>query len=344
MLDNIARVPMLTEEEFRARHLSRAEPVVFTEIFRDQPLRDLSSESTMRRAIGKSPIDVVFNYAEAELLAFHGKKPPEPPLRNPTIDDYLTYVEREPNTRFMSIEMPIPPALRAQFTVPSLCMQPGGDDLVCFFFLGNQGNYASMHFDADQRHVLLYQVYGRKRVILARPSASRKVAPVAHFATQRISSFSEDDKTAFATYLGAYDFMLNPGEAVYIPPLFWHYLDYVDNAMSFNLRFGRNRYNRALSGDLLHPNWRLQRIASEFFDADRVETNPTLKAAFQAIASEAAKAHPTPAARHEALERLFVRIHAELFPDEVAPHCIDGLDEIRRSAGVGFYASRPPSS
>ena len=47
--------------------------------------------------------------------------------------------------------------------MPSLCTQPGADDLVCFFFLGNQGNYASMHFEGSP-----YSSNNRSNVISAK--------------------------------------------------------------------------------------------------------------------------------------------------------------------------------
>ena len=327
-------------EEFRDRHLLRSQPVIFSDLFRGQPLATLRTEADVRRALGDAPIELKFNYAEAELLAMTGKKAPPLTLRQPTVSSYLDFVQREPNTFYMSIEMQPPAALRALFNVPKYCIPgAGADETISLFFLGNQGNYASPHFDSDQRHVLLYQVFGRKRVILAPPAASRKLAPIAHFATQRISNFQEADKSAFASYLGGYEFMLNPGEAVYIPPLFWHYLEYTDTAMSFNIRFGRNRYNRALSGDFVHPNWRLQRLASEFIDTARVEREPTLGRIFATLQEELAKRHASPSARHEAIDLLCQRFHAELFPDEAVAHSLDGLDEIRLQAGRGFYAS-----
>ena len=54
---------------------------------------------------------------------------------------------------------------------------------------------------------------------------------------------------------------MDAGETVYIPPLVWHYLEYLDDTMSLNLRFGRSSHHRWI-GDHLLSNFHLQNIAA----------------------------------------------------------------------------------
>jgi lysine-specific demethylase 8 len=66
--------------------------------------------------------------------------------------------------------------------------------------------------------------------------------------------------------------MICPGEAIYMPMLIWHYLEYVDDAMSFNLRFGRNRCGRFLCIDNFHRDYYVQNFASHLADPALCET------------------------------------------------------------------------
>lgn len=75
---------------------------------------------------------------------------------------------------------------------------------------------------------------------------------------------SDRERVAFLKFVGAYDVILYPGETIYIPPLWWHFLQYMDNAMSVSLRFGRSRIGRILY-ERFHPNMHLQNIAWKGF-------------------------------------------------------------------------------
>jgi len=48
----------------------------------------------------------------------------------------------------------------------------------------------------------------------------------------------------------------------------WHHIEYVDDAMSFNLRFGRTRYGRFLSLDQLHRDPFIQNVGATLRGTD----------------------------------------------------------------------------
>ena len=47
-------------------------------------------------------------------------------------------------------------------------------------FIAGRGNKAHIHYDGDQRQVLLYQVFGRKEVILLPPASGAPFKPLDH--------------------------------------------------------------------------------------------------------------------------------------------------------------------
>ncbi len=74
-------------------------------------------------------------------------------------------------------------------------------------------------------------------------SQSKKVCPVLNQSWVNIENFSESEKRNFIEYADGYDLILNPGEALLVPMMMWHYVEYIGISMSINFRFGRSFYN-----------------------------------------------------------------------------------------------------
>jgi hypothetical protein len=91
-----------------------------------------------------------------------------------TFDEYIDLVKRDPNTKYLCPENKIQDELRSLFTVPTALLwtsegdyETDEDRVPMFQFVGNAGNVSSMHFDGDISCLLHYQVFGRKRHIIA---------------------------------------------------------------------------------------------------------------------------------------------------------------------------------
>ncbi|MCY7330278.1 MAG: cupin-like domain-containing protein, partial [Saprospiraceae bacterium] len=89
----------------------------------------------------------------------------------------------------------------------------------------------------DMSHVFLNQIYGRKRVILFAPDQSRLLYrhpfTVASYVDVNRPDFGRYPALAFAK---GYEVTLEPGETVYIPSGYWHYIEYTDGGYSISLR------------------------------------------------------------------------------------------------------------
>jgi lysine-specific demethylase 8 len=143
-------------------------------------------------------------------------------------------------------------------------------------FVANQGNVGHLHFDGDQRQVFLHQVYGRKRVVLFQPASAVHLKTLdGPFTRPSLSglyleNMSLDEKLALVDRADGYHTVLAPGETIYIPMLMWHHLEYVDDAMSFSVRFGRTRFGRFLSLDHFHRDPFIQNVAARMVGPDHV--------------------------------------------------------------------------
>ncbi|RME16265.1 MAG: transcriptional regulator [Bacteroidetes bacterium] len=110
-------------------------------------------------------------------------------------------------------------------------------------FIGGKGSVTHMHFDIDFSTVLHVQLYGRKRFLLLpfnqQYNIYRKPFEVLSWVdfsnyTDRLEKIeSEFPKVKDAI---AYSFTLNPGDALIMPPGYWHHIEYLDNSIAISMR------------------------------------------------------------------------------------------------------------
>lgn len=187
------------------------------------------------------------------------------------------------------------------------------DDFWSFIFIAAAGNVAHLHYDGDLNHALLYQVFGVKRVILFPVQAARKLAPLLNYASVMLEHFTEEDKAAFIRYAGGYDCLLYPGETLYLPATMWHYMEYTDLCMSFNLRWGRNPYTRFLSQHL-ETDLYLQGIAAKMIDPAVVKQR--YQPEFRRLQKAYAHPYPTVTDKYWRLQRIVREIYERFWPEE----------------------------
>ena len=304
----IPRIAMLPQTDFLAEYAYRREPVVITDLFEGQQISEITTVEDAVSAWGDVKLLVQEEYTSAEGNA----SPPEPTVM--LLREYVDFSRSNPSTRLCCTEYDTPARVLTSFELPDICRVNGageeilglprkyGDfDLVTAIFLANEGNVGHLHFDGDQRDVLLYQVYGRKRVVLFPPAAAIHLRTLdgpysrPSLAGIYLEDMSLEEKLDWVERAGGYQTVLEPGETIYIPMLMWHHLEYMDNAMSFNYRFGRTRYGRFLSVDNFHRDPYIQNVAAKMVGPEDVLTT------FEPVVEEIAEAYvgPSTDVRHK---------------------------------------------
>ena len=322
----IPRTRMPPQADFLAEYVYRREPVVITDLFEGQEVSEIKTVEDAVRAWGDVELVVQEEYTSAEGKA----APPEP--RVMSLRDYVDFSRSNPSTRLCCTEYDTPARVLASFELPGICRvtHPGeeilglpkkyGDyDLVTAIFLANAGNVGHLHFDGDQRDVILHQVYGRKRVVLFPPASAKHLRTLdgpysrPSLAGVYLEDMSLEEKLDWVERAGGYHTVLEPGETVYIPMLMWHHLEYMDDAMSFNYRFGRTRYGRFLSVDNFHRDPYIQNVAAKMVGPEDVLRD------FESVVDEIADAYVRPANDiHEKVREvraLFRRLCADISPE-----------------------------
>jgi len=242
------------------RYVLTRTPVVIRGLLADRPLAAASTMESAVELLGHLPVVIQEEYSRSA----GGQRVPAAP-EVASLADYVARFGDIPDSGRVVTELDVPPAMLELFDVPDFC-QPVAPthDLFLHTFLAGRGNYAHLHFDQDQRHVLLIQVFGRKRVVLFPPSASRWLHPFGNLGSIRLQAMDDRTRDAFVECAGGMQTILEPTDAVFMPVLVWHYTDYLDTGMSFNIRFRRNEYNQFLSVDNFVGDRYVQAVAAPF--------------------------------------------------------------------------------
>jgi ribosomal protein L16 Arg81 hydroxylase len=311
-LDNIKRIEHASRADLE-RFIFEQRPVIITGLFTDQPIREIASADDAVARLGGMPMAIRPEYSFNDFEAYRAG--PRARQTEMTLAEYMEFKRLHADTPLLCLEEATPDAVLSLFALGEYGeINAGqGDRIVSRLFVGNTGNRSNLHYDCDYHAALLYQVFGRKRVILIPPRESQKLRPVMNFSEYLLYNFSPEDKDAFIRYTNAYDAVLHPGEALLIPTAFWHHVEYVDDSMSFDVKLRRNRYLRLLGGGLFHSNYIVQGLATKFIDgaaadAEHVDTFDRILTIYTDRALD-------PFAKFEALDELFRELYRTVCPD-----------------------------
>jgi hypothetical protein len=269
----IARISKPDPERFVRDYLLTRTPVIITDLFAGQPIDQIRTLEDASEAFGNVPLHVQTEYAVA------ASSPESVVETTISFDEYWAHVRANPNTALLCTEYEIPAEIMKLFRLPELCLandqgEPeilsmprkyGDHDLCSNIFVANRGNRAHLHFDGDHRQVLLHQLFGRKLVLLFQPEACVRLRTMSGSPWSSgvyLEQMSQQEQLDFVAEVGGYYAVLEPGETIYMPMLIWHYLGYIDDAMSFNLRFKRNKFGRFLCVDNFHRDSYIQNLGS----------------------------------------------------------------------------------
>jgi len=127
------------------------------------------------------------------------------------------------------------PGLRKDFPCPSL--SKGLLNKIGFMFFGGKGTTVRMHQDMDMSNVLLTQFVGRKRVVLFDPVYSPLLYRIP-FNTFSIVNMEDPDYEKYPglNYVKGYDITMEPGDSLFMPSGYWHYITYLEGGFAVSYR------------------------------------------------------------------------------------------------------------
>jgi hypothetical protein len=218
----------LTTEFFLELALQQR-PMIIDGLFDGQPIRKIKTIADLPLAWANTQIRP---RVQPERIQYPAKL-----LAPTTILKFLT--DQAPGFVFDKILIP---SFNPPFVLPESALK-GGDPTTQFhYYMGNPGAFTHLHFDSNCRHNLHYQLIGKKRFLFFPEHRSKYLAPQQQSSRIFLERLTNEERISFTDYAGGYDCTLEPGDGLYMPPLIWHFIEYVEPGMSLSFRFGKSQH------------------------------------------------------------------------------------------------------
>lgn len=230
----------LTRATFAEQHLNPMLPVVFTDFTQNWAGRQKWTIEFFKKQYGHLSVPVASpNYSKPGKNYMY-------PDTTMSFGEYLTLLDRGPMEYriFLWNLFKYAPELIKDFDYPNI--MDGFIQDFPFMFFGGQGSVTAMHYDIDMSHVFLSQLHGRKRVVLFAHDQS----PYLYHLPYSVASYVDINKPDYARFPAlakakGWETMLYPGETIFIPSGYWHYIEYTDGGYSIALRSNPSLITRA---------------------------------------------------------------------------------------------------
>jgi len=126
-------------------------------------------------------------------------------------------------------------SLKKDFPCPKIFK--GLLDNIGHMFFGGKGTTVRIHYDIDMSNVLHTHFGGKKRVVLIAPEYSSLL----YCLPLNTYSLIDPDKPDYKKYpalkfVKGYDFILEPGDSLFMPSGYWHYMTYLESSFSVSYR------------------------------------------------------------------------------------------------------------
>ncbi len=220
----------LTREEFIENYLKPKRPVVFTDLVKDWPAVQKWTFDWLRENHG---------HIEVPLFDKHIHDPDKyfQPARIMSFGEYLSLIEEGPvDLRMFLFDIfKKVPELADDIRFPTI--MNGFLKGYKYVFFGGEGSITGLHYDMDCSNVFLTQFQTRKEVILYAPEEAPRLYQLPFTVMSKVDPMNPDyEKFPAMRGLQGHHTILNHGETIFIPSLWWHYIRYIDGGFSLALR------------------------------------------------------------------------------------------------------------
>ena len=232
-------------KDFVNDYLNKGQPVVIQDfISPDSPCWTKWSYDYFKEIAGNEQIDV---YGREEESQNHAASPP---VGRMSFGQYLDKISSEPTELrlFLFNLMKIRPELKKDVIYNDVT---GGKVLqfLPYMFFGGEGSATRNHFDIDMSHVFISQFQGKKRIWVFPNEQSDLMykLPYNFHSIANLKTSSLEEYPALK-YLDGYEAVIGPGETLYMPAGWWHYIQYETEGYSISVRALANSLGEKIKG------------------------------------------------------------------------------------------------
>lgn len=233
----------LNRESFRKEYLTPKKPVIMTDFMDSWPAKNKWTIEYFKEKHGDVVVPV---YSADYSNAGKGYMTADQQMK---FGDYLEILETGPTDlrMFLFNIFKHAPSLCEDFSTPTI--MDGWIKSYPFMFFGGEGSFVNMHYDIDMSHVFLNQFHGRKKVMLFPPEQSANIYHQPFTVASTVKDFTNPDLEKFPALKKAKGFecIVEPGETLFMPSGYWHFITYLDGGYSMSLR-SNDSYLRRVKG------------------------------------------------------------------------------------------------
>ncbi|WDF47793.1 cupin-like domain-containing protein [Chryseobacterium sp. KACC 21268] len=232
-LKEIGRIRNYNSEEFTSKFMKPNIPVIIEDfIDAESPALKNWNYDYFKDIAGNNEVDV---YGE-EIHSLD--RAASKPLARMKFSEYLDLISREKTKYrlFLFNLLSIKPELKKDVIYKDITK---GKVLswLPFMFFGGQGSNTRNHVDIDMSHVFLTQYQGIKKVWLFPLSQSDLIykLPYNFHSIANLKTSSQEEFPGLK-YLDGYEAVLKPGQTLYMPSGWWHFIQYETEGYSISVR------------------------------------------------------------------------------------------------------------
>lgn len=221
----------LSREEFIENYLKPKKPVVFTDLSKDWPAITKWTPEFLREHYGNLDVPVVGpdyhkpgpNYMKSHITMKFG--------------EYLDMIRKGPTEYRIFLWNIFDHARELIHDVANPTICDGWVDKYPFMFFGGAGAVTNLHYDIDCSNVFHTHFWTRKHIILFEPNQSALLYQHPYTVQSDIKPLEPDYNKYHALRKAVgHETILQHGETLFIPALWWHYIVYMDGGYSISLR------------------------------------------------------------------------------------------------------------
>ncbi len=238
-LYDVRRESGLNRETFKPI-LEERKPIIFTDLIDSWPAAKKWTPEFFKSEYGELQVPVYSsNYSKPGKTYMSADKKMK-------LRDFIETLEQGPTDLRMFLFNIFKHAPELCDDFEKLDIMPGFIDSFPFMFFGGEGSKVALHFDIDLSHIFLNQIFGRKRVILFDPDQTVNIYRHPYTVASYIDVNNPDyEEFPALKKVKGYECMLYPGETLFMPSGYWHYIEYTDFGYSISLRANESMMRRA---------------------------------------------------------------------------------------------------
>lgn len=237
-LKPVAKVDSIEPGVFRKEYYEPSLPVIIKNLAKEWPAYTKWNWDYFKQLVGDQKVPL-YNNVKSDAYTPINKADDYK-----TFGEYIDMISKGPAgwRIFLFNIFDHAPELTKDFTWPEHLMK-GFVKKYPMLFTGGASSITHMHFDIDLSHILHTQFGGRKRVLMFPFKEQHKLyrKPFEVLSMADFSNYYQEGKLDFEKFPAlklaeGYDFILEPGDTLFMPAGYWHHMEYLDSGFAMSLR------------------------------------------------------------------------------------------------------------